>query len=894
MPLHHSIRLPVHSRTPFLMQASFQSLAALLAVITTLALPAHAAVPGMKVLKLFSPHPMAEGAFGNACAMTDRYAIVGEPGYSSTITGAVHVFNAATGALVRTVKPTVSAAGDGFGNGLAVDGTRMLVWASPGGTGSSVYLMDLTTGKELRKFVPGAGQDDFFFGWSMILTERQAIIANPNDATSKGAVYIFNLATNDPPQKLTPPDGASNDFFGAAMNLQGSVLIVGSPKNGGKGAVYRFNIESAQFLSKIQPAGLGAGDRFGDRITGWGASAFVSAHQQDTAAGTNAGSVYAVSMEGTFDAMPFSLDPTPGMDRYFGWLARQEGNLVVWGAGKNYVVADAAHRSVRKVIPTEQLDNTLWPDGSALAGNRLLLSYAFDSTYGLEAGAACLVQLLPEPLGGQTVASKGDSAPGAANIVFGDLSTAAINGDGRVVVATSLSGAGSNAGKDKAVFDDLAAASVLDLASKSRDDAGTGVKIGTLSSPFMNNAHALFQATLTGTGVTALNNRIIVRDDGTAPASLLRTGATLGTFGGAALQTWGALAQSSVNPEFVSILTLRKGVAGTSAINDSALAVLNSTTGAIAGQERENADSPVSGIKFGQFVRASFQYDTVAYSAMLSGPAAQNQGFFTKKMGNASNLVMRKGGDAIGITGAIVSAFLGEAVNASGRTVLRAKISGTGITPATNEVIWQQIGMMLSPVARTGSLAPGQPVGGAVWNRFTQIVPQNDRTIIRGQLRGTGVTAANDEIVSLLQEDGSFLVLLREGDALPGCNGAKVGAIVRLEVAPTGQYRALVTLTGTGVTAASNLALIGGSTVTGTTTSSSSLRKPWLLLRKGALVSLNSLAAPVRVLSLSFAHSGSLDTAGMGCKGLPAVTGAGGTLVKATVTGKFTHLLKLE
>lgn len=130
MLLHYLTRSPLNS--PLLvMKAPFQSIAALLAVITSLALPVQAAVPGMKVLKLYSPSPKAEGAFGNACALTGSYAIVGEPGYSSTITGAVHVFNATTGALVRTVKPTVSAAGDGFGNGLMADGTRMLVGTSP-------------------------------------------------------------------------------------------------------------------------------------------------------------------------------------------------------------------------------------------------------------------------------------------------------------------------------------------------------------------------------------------------------------------------------------------------------------------------------------------------------------------------------------------------------------------------------------------------------------------------------------------------------------------------------------------------------------------------------------------------------------------------------------------
>lgn len=873
------------------MKASFlHRIAALAFVITSLAGPAVAAVPGMKVIKLFSPHPVTEGAFGNACVLTDRYAIVGEPGYINTIAGAVHVFNAATGALVRTIKPDLSAPGDGFGNALAVNGSRLLVWASSGGNGDSVYLMDIATGKQLRKFVPGVGQGDFFFGWSLILTDRHAIISNPDDSSSKGAVYIFDLNTTDPPVKLTPPDGAAGDFFGGTLYSFGSVLLIGAPNHGGKGAVYRYDLASSQMLAKIQPAGLAAGDRFGDRITGWGSSAFVSAHRADTTDGANAGAVYAVSLDGTVESTPFSIDPTPGVDRGFGWLARQEGNLIVWGAGHDFLVADASRRTSLKVIPSEQIGTTLWPDGWSLAGNRLLLSFAFDSTYGIEAGAALVVQLLPEPLGGEVIATKGDSAPGAAAITFNDLKSAAISPTGHVLFTSSLGGSGSNRGRDTGAFDDLAATGLFDLIAKSRDDIGSGVKIASIGAPSLNDANGLFQAKLSGTGVSGLNNQTVLRDDGTAATPLLRTGQTLADFGGANLLSFGQIGQSMVTGNFATPIRLRTGTGGATAASDTGLIFVRETDGAVLGATREGAATPIMGIHFGQFIpRIGYENSLAAFATMLSGPAAENQAVFSKNHTGTITAVARKGSPAPDTGGALFGSFLGETVTSTGQAAFRATLTGSGVTAANNQGVWRNSGG-LKLIARTGSPAPvGQT--GVVWSRFLQVCPQTTGTILRGLLRGPGITSANDEILCYHRADGTIQILLREGDAVHGCNGAKAGPISRLEVSAAGPYRLIAALAATA--ASSNLVLLGGDTTLGTDTAASELRKPKLLLRKGALISRNPVTVPARVTSLAFTHAGSQDATGIGCKGLPGVTG-NRTLIKTSFSDRSTSLLRME
>ena len=564
---------------------------------------------------------------------------------------------------------------------------------------------------------------------------------------------------------------------------------------------------------------------------------------------------------------------------------------MVGGAGHEYLVADGRRLDVKKVIPTEQIGTTLWPDSSSLAANRLLLSFASDSTYGTDAGAAYLVQLIAEPPAGDPIATKGHPAPGAPAIAFNDLKFAAISPTGRVLVSTTLSGAGSNRGRDSGAFDDLAAAGALDLVAKSRDDLGSGLKIGSVSLPLMNDTNGLLQVTLAGTGVNSLNNKSVLRDDGTATTQLLRTGQAMADFGGSALRSFGQVAQSVTTGHLTTSITLRAGTGGATAANDSGLIFVRESDGAVLGATREGAATPIMGVNYGQFIpRVGYENSLAVFATMLSGPAAENQAVFSKNHTGTMATVARKGAAAPGAGGALFSSFLGETATSSGQSAFRATLSGSGVNATNNQGVWRGSGT-LKLIARMGSSAPvNQP--GVVWARFLQVCPQTTGTLIRGLLRGPGITSANDEILCYHRADEAFQVLWREGELVHGCNGSKAGPISRMEVSATGPYRLLVKLAASP--ASRNLALLGGDTTLGSDSAASGLRQPKLLLRKGTLIGYNALTLPLRVTSLSFTHAGSQDASGISCKGLPGITGPGGTLIKVSFSDRSTSLMRVE
>ncbi len=842
-------------------------------------LPAHAAIPGMKITRLASPDPAEGRLFGSACVLTDRFAVVADPSIPSDLgvinQGRVRVFDAASGKLVRSLKASHPATVQNFGRTLAVHGSLLLV----GCYSEQVFLFDLNTGKQLRTFLRPGPENAAFFGHAMQLTERYAIISHPGTA-----VYAFDLANTEPPLALLPPDPNNIGWYGASVYCHDDILLVGHLFDStNKGAVHRFDLATGQLLGSVQAPDGQVFERFGSFIGGAGQSVFVG--NSPTVA---AGKAYPLALTGEIGPA-FSLDPEPGDNRSF-YAGAVSGNLAAWRAGGDVVISEASGSNPFLTIKGSHLETNSAISDIGLAANRLLLGCRQDDNAGANAGAAFLVQTVSEPMPGAVVAIRGQPAPGAADSTFNNLSASALNSAGRVVVASSLRGKGSNRGRDSAVFDDIASAGMLDLLAKSRDDLGMGLRIASVAAPVMNFSNALFTAKIAGTGVTTANNRLILRSNGIDVAPLLRTGQPMAAFDGVALASFGALSQSDSTSYFSTVIRLRGGAGGATPQNDTGLLTMHSSMASLTDGVREGSPAGVGGVDFGRFLpRVSHLNGAAAFTTMLSGASAANQAIFTKAFGGMPNLVARKGSPAPGIDGAVFSSFLAENVTATNSVLFRAKVSGQGIKTSGNEGLW--FGPAATPglVAQTGSPVPGLATG-VVWSRFLQLCPQNDRLLIRARLRGPGIKAANDEILCLYQEDKSFLILYREGEPLPGLDGARGGAIRRLEADSDGTYRLIVSLSKSR--AAANLALLGGNTFKASAATGSSLRKPELLLRKGSPLS-NGLGSGARLTRLAFANMLTQDASGMSCKGLPSVTGSAGTLMRLTFSDRRLQIVRL-
>jgi FG-GAP repeat len=237
----------------------FLTLAAIALFGSSLLPSAWAAVPGLKITKLYSPTPGANQYFGNDLIMTDRYAIVGEPAGNS-LPGSAHVFDAVTGAFVRTLKPSDSAPGDEFGQSFAAHGTKVLIGTSKNTGANAAYLFDVVTGKQLAKYQSNSGAPSENFAWTLALTETHALCADIGYSNTQGKVYVFDLATGAS-TTLTAPDGAAGDSFGYSIYCHGSMVVIGAPGHGGaKGGIYRWDLATGQFINKVLPANVSTGD----------------------------------------------------------------------------------------------------------------------------------------------------------------------------------------------------------------------------------------------------------------------------------------------------------------------------------------------------------------------------------------------------------------------------------------------------------------------------------------------------------------------------------------------------------------------------------------------------------------------------------------------------------
>jgi hypothetical protein len=160
------------------------------------------------------------------------------------------------------------------------------------------------------------------------------------------------------------------------------------------------------------------------------------------------------------------------------------------------------------------------------------------------------------------------------------------------------------------------------------------------------------------------------------------------------------------------------------------------------------------------------------------------------------------------------------------------------------------------------------------------------------QVSGTGVTAANNQALILRRVDGVFTVLMRTGHTAPGIglNKVTVAALLAIDVDPqNGHYAIVGSLAGASSTA--NQALWSGQFTLGNDTTLQHLRLPKLRLLKGDIY--HTEATPgdrIRSIALNPA----VDATGVGSRGLRQTVNGNGQIV-VTITGdrKVQELVRL-
>jgi hypothetical protein len=203
--------------------------------------------------------------------------------------GAVHLFDASTGALLRTIPNPEPAAGDEFGYSVATVGAAIAA-GSPGDDAGAIHVFeqDGTRRLTLQSPRPGAGGG---FGHAVASFERpgagpRLLVGAPfeevDGAGSAGAAYVFDPASGEAELTILNPDPEPGDEFGFALSALERNILVGAPGDDIDGAADAGSIhvfdgrDGAELLRRANPAPAEE-DRFGHAASACGRDPLVAA-----------------------------------------------------------------------------------------------------------------------------------------------------------------------------------------------------------------------------------------------------------------------------------------------------------------------------------------------------------------------------------------------------------------------------------------------------------------------------------------------------------------------------------------------------------------------------------------------------------------------------------------
>ena len=313
--------------------------------------------PTVPVVTLNNPNPVASDQFGFSVGISGTLVVgIARNDTPKTSAGTVYVYDLRSGTPtvpIVTLNNPSPAAGDFFGLSVAISGARVVVGALEDDTAAtnagSVYVYDLSEGMPtiplatLNNPSPAAGD---FFGNAVAISGTRVVVGASGDdsgATNAGSVYVYDLGSSTPTvptATLNKPGSAANDAFGYSVAISGSRVVVGAYQDDtgatDAGSVYIYDLNSATptlpvvTLNDPTPA---VGDVFGSRVAISGSRVVVGATQDSTGA-IDAGSAYVYDLSGGTPQVPVATlrKSSPSTSDFFSSAVAIEGSTVAIGA----------------------------------------------------------------------------------------------------------------------------------------------------------------------------------------------------------------------------------------------------------------------------------------------------------------------------------------------------------------------------------------------------------------------------------------------------------------------------------------------------------------------------------------------------------------------------------
>ncbi len=801
LPSRHSLGLP--SLLAFLLAA--------------LPLPAPGLTP--QVSKLHPPGTVADDIddFGAEVAVNEKWVVVGEPARDGD-TGAVHIYQASTSRLARTLLANDRDTGHLFGTSVALCGDTIIVGA-PGDEGDrgAAYLFDLRNGRQLAKLVPTTVDADDLFGTDVAISGSLCLIGAPGENVTsavEGAAYLYDAKTFEMIRRYRPTDETGGDRFGQSVALCGEILLVGADQHAEAastaGAVYVYSSFSSTVIRKLLPPGGGAaiGSLFGGSVATDGKHALVGASDSPRFI-ANGGAAFLFDL--ATGNLLHELDPgdlVGGED--YGLKVALSGNLALIGrsrdpelggiAGSACLFEASSGAFLEKILAPDSNTSHTFGYGVSLCGNLMAIGALRDSDVKTNAGAVYFFRQLAGPSPLTSGAKVRDFAPGTPGADFRLFTQMGINGEGDMAIGASLMGPGSGGNRDKGLWSDMDSPGSNRLWVKSRQamESISGAFVAgwegiTAQSAellaFQRPTDGLARVRLAGPGVTPANRELIMSRD----TPIIRTGDVIGPFT-QPIQRFFEVSQSGGPNQYATVVVQVKQGGNINATNDTGILRINNIGGFVQSYTEGFFDQ---GQFFGRCAASSDDFMTWGgfYFPGGSGPV---QGAMTRSISGTPPDVFIHGGMEInGLSEVFPRAVLGE-TELDSYSYARATLRGQGINAGNNEgVFFTRVDSLI--LQKGEAPIPQNPA--QVIARILQFWPTTEFDLGKGialvKLRGPGVNGSNDCALVRVMGLGFFELLLREGDDVCDWDCPRVGGIQRVDVDPaSGRYAVVASLTG--------------------------------------------------------------------------------------------------
>jgi hypothetical protein len=251
-----------------------------------------------------------DDAFGTAVALSGDTAAIGAPAddvVANAAQGSVYVFTRAAGVWTQAqrLNGTGGAAGDAFGQALALDGDTLLVGAPADDVGAFanqgsafVFLRSAGVFAQQAQLLAGDGAANDAFGRSVSVSGDTALVGSPLDEVGvtidAGSAYFY-LRTNGAwaqQARVNATGFAANDAFGSAVAVSGAMAVIGAPQddiNGlaDQGSAWVFVRDAGTWTveAPLVAEDGAAGHQFGAAVALDGQTAVIGAPLVDTGAG---------------------------------------------------------------------------------------------------------------------------------------------------------------------------------------------------------------------------------------------------------------------------------------------------------------------------------------------------------------------------------------------------------------------------------------------------------------------------------------------------------------------------------------------------------------------------------------------------------------------------------